>query len=40
MLRGVFEKLAQPDLNLKPSKCKLFKAQISYSGPVVTNGGI
>ena len=39
-LRRVFAKLAQPSRKLKPSKCKLFKTQISVLGHMVSNGGI
>ena len=39
-LRGVFEKLEQAGLKLKPSKCEVFKTCISYLGHVVSHEGI
>ena len=34
-LEGVFEKLAEAGLKLKPSKCKFFKSSLKYLGHVV-----
>ena len=34
-LRGVFQKLWEVGLKLKPSKCEFFKTRISYLGHVV-----
>ena len=39
-LEGVFQKLKQADLKLKPSKCELFKQSISYLGHVVSEEGV
>ena len=39
-LEGVFEKLAQAGLKLKPSKCELFKAELKYLGHIVSKQGI
>ena len=39
-LEGVFEKLAQAGLKLKPSKCELFKARLKYLGYIVSLEGI
>ena len=39
-LRGVFEKLSDVGLRLKPSKCEFFKSQITYLGHTVSKGGI
>ena len=39
-LEGVFEKLAQAGLKLKPSKCELFKAKLKYLGHIVSLDGI
>ena len=39
-LRGIFEKLAEAGLKLKPSKCKFFKSCVNYLGHVVSEGGI
>ena len=39
-LRGVFQKLADAGLKLKPSKCEFFKAEINYLGHVVSKDGI
>ena len=38
-LRGVFNRIAQTNLKLKPSKCKLFKTQIAYLGHIVSKYG-
>ena len=38
-LKTVFNKLRAAQLNLKPSKCDLFKQQINYLGHVVSNEG-
>ena len=38
-LRGVFDKVATAGLKLKPSKCELFKTQITYVGHIVYNEG-
>ena len=39
-LEGVFEKLAEAGLKLKPSKCEFFKARLKYLGHVVSPQGI
>ena len=39
-LEGVFEKLAQASLKLKPSKCEFFKARLKYLGHIVSLEGI
>ena len=39
-LEGVFEKLAEAGLKLKPSKCESFKARLKYLGHVVSPQGI
>ena len=39
-LRGVFEKLAQAGLKLKPRKCELFKTKLAYLGHIVSKEGI
>ena len=39
-LNGVFEKLRQANLKLKPSKCTFFKQEISYLGHRVSKNGI
>ena len=39
-LQGVFSKLVQAGLKLKPTKCKFFKSRISYLGHIVSSSGI
>ena len=39
-LEGVFEKLAQAGLKLKPSKCEFFRARLKYLGHIVSLEGI
>ena len=39
-LKGVFQKLAEVGLKLKPRKCKFFKSHISYLGHIVSADGI
>ena len=39
-LRGVFEKLVQAGLKLKPKKCEFFKTKLSYPGHIVSKDGI
>ena len=39
-LRGVFQKLWEAGLKLKPSKCEFFRTRISYLGYVVLKDGI
>ena len=39
-LKAVFNKLKAPGLQLKPSKCHLFKQQINYLGHVVSKEGV
>ena len=39
-LRAVFEKLKKGDLKLNPSKCELFKQELTYLGHVVSKHGI
>ena len=39
-LRGVFQKLREAGLKLKPSKCKFFKDRIAYLGHIVSKVGI
>ena len=39
-LEGVFEKLAQAGLKLKPSKCEFFKARLKYLGHIDSLEGI
>ena len=39
-LRGVFQKLHQAGLKLKPKKCEFFKTRISYLGHIVSRDGI
>ena len=39
-LEAVFERLAQHNLKLKPSKCDFFKTSVTYLGHVVSSKGI
>ena len=39
-LRGVFQKLWEAGLKLKPSKCEFFRTRISYLGYIVSKDGI
>ena len=39
-LRGVFQKLWEAGLKLKPSKCEFFRTRISYLGHIVLKDGI
>ena len=39
-LSGVFQKLKEAGLKLKPSKCQLFRKSISYLGHVVSEEGV
>ena len=39
-LRGVFQKLREVGLKLKPSKCEFFKDRIAYLGHIVSKTGI
>ena len=39
-LRGVFQKLWEAGLKLKPTKCKFFRTRISYLGHIVSKDGI
>ena len=39
-IKGVFQNLKDAGLNLKPSKCQLFKKSISYLGHVVSKEGV
>ena len=39
-LEGVFQKLAQAGLKLKPSKCEFFQAELKYLGHIVSKQGI
>ena len=39
-LLGVFNKLVQAGLKLKPKKCEFFKSRISYLGYIVSSSGI
>ena len=39
-MRVVFEKLKKAELKLKPSKCELFKQELTYLGHVVSKHGI
>ena len=39
-LRGVFQKLHEAGLKLKPKKCEFFKTRISYLGHIVSQSGI
>ena len=39
-LEGVFKKLSNACLKLKPSKCKFFKERIAYLGHIVSRTGI
>ena len=39
-LRAVFEKLKKAELKLKPSKCEVFKQELTYLGHVVSKSGI
>ena len=39
-LGGVFQKLREAGLKLKPSKCKFFKDRIAYLGHIVSKAGI
>ena len=39
-LRGVFEKLGQAGLKLKPGKCELLKTRFTYLGHIVSRDGI
>ena len=36
----MFEKLAEAELKLKPSKCEFFKSHVNYLGHVVSEDGI
>ena len=39
-LRGVFQKLHEAGLKLKPQKCEFFKTRITYLGHIVSRDGI
>ena len=39
-LRGVFQKLHEAGLKLKPKKCEFFKTKLSYLGHIVSRDGI
>ena len=39
-LRGVFKKLSEAGLKLKPSKCEFFKEKIAYLRHIISNEGI
>ena len=39
-LRGVFRKLSEAGLKLKPSKCEFFKEKIAYLGHIISKEGI
>ena len=39
-LKGVFQKMREAGLKLKPSKCKFFRDQIAYLGHIVSKSGI
>ena len=39
-LRGVFQKMREVGLKLKPSKCEFFKDRIAYLGHIVSKSGI
>ena len=39
-LQGVFKKLSEAGLKLKPSKCEFFKEKIAYLGHIVSKEGI
>ena len=39
-LRGVFQKMREAGLKLKPSKCEFFKDRIAYLGHIVSKAGI
>ena len=39
-LRGVFQKMREAGLKLKPSKCDFFKDRIAYLGHIVSKAGI
>ena len=39
-LRGVFQKMREAGLKLKPSKCEFFKHRIAYLGHIVSKAGI
>ena len=39
-LRGVFERLAQVGLKLKPLKCEFFRDSLQYLGHIVSRKGI
>ena len=39
-LRGIFDKLVQAGLKLKPSKCEFLKSKITYLGHIVSAAGI
>ena len=39
-LRGVFQRLWETGLKLKPSKCEFFRTRISYLGHIVSKDGI
>ena len=39
-LRGVFQKMREAGLKLKPSKCEFFKDRIVYLGHIVPKAGI
>ena len=39
-LRAIFEKLKKAELKFKPSKCELFKQELTYLGHVVSKHGV
>ena len=39
-LQGVFKKLSEARLKLKPSQCEFFKEKIAYLGHIVSKEGI
>ena len=39
-LSGVFQKLKEAGLKLKPRKCQLFRKSISYLGHVISEEGV
>ena len=39
-LRGVFQKLREAGLKLKPSKCEFFRDRIAYLGHIVSKSGV
>ena len=39
-LRGVFERLRENNLKLKPEKCEFLRKEVSYLGHVISENGV